>query len=72
MWPWLCRIIALMSWAVIFEMVAGGVGYNGRIEMWNGMGWVCRRAGMEDDLFSFRCEDDLRWTRYTCNILPIV
>ena len=53
MWPWLCRMIALMSWGVIFEMVVDGVGYNGRMRCgmdwnvnWNGMEWVCGRARM--------------------------
>jgi len=56
---------------VIFEMVADGVGYNGRVETCNGTEWVCGRAGL-DDLFSFRCEDDLRWATCTSNILYIV
>ena len=38
MWRWLCRMIVLMSWGVIFEMVADVVGCNGRVEMRDGMG----------------------------------
>jgi len=64
-------MIALMSWAVIFEIVADGVGCNGRVEIWNGTKWVCGRAGL-DGLFSSRCEDDLRWATCTSNIWPIV
>ena len=37
---------------MIFEIVADGVGCNGRVEIWNGTKWVCGRAGL-DGYFHF-------------------